>query len=279
MPVRIVTDSTSDLPPGLAAELGVTVVPLTVFFGDEAFLDGVEIDAPTFYERLRSSPVLPRTSQPSTEAFRAEYERLAEETDEIVSIHLSSKLSGTFNSASLAREEVSREIHIELIDSYNVSVGLGAIVIEAALAARSGASLADVAAAARWAMDRVHWVAFLDTLEYLHKGGRIGRARSLLGSILSIKPLLHCEDGEIAPFERVRTRARAIERLYEIATADLTVKRLFVVAAGNDADARDLMDRLRPVMPHTELLLAQLGPVVGVYAGPNALGVCITLHD
>src|SRR5690242_8073292 len=124
MPVRIVTDSTCDLPRALIEAYGITVVPLTVFFGDEALLDGVDIDARAFYERLRSSHALPRTSQPSVELFRTAYEELGTETDEIVSIHISSRLSGTLNAASVAREDVSHTLHIELIDSYNVSLGL-----------------------------------------------------------------------------------------------------------------------------------------------------------
>ncbi len=279
MPVRIVTDSTCDLPGQLVAECGITVVPLIVMFGDEALRDGIDIDGPTFYERLKASRELPRTSQPSVETFRATYEALAADANEIVSIHLSSKLSGTLNSASIARDQVSHELHIELVDSYNVSVGLGAIVLEAAAAASAGAKMAEVVEVTRRAMDRVYWVAFLDTLEYLHRGGRIGKARSLVGSILSIKPLLHCEDGEVAPFERVRTRTRAVERLFEIATEDRMVKRLIVAAAGNEEEAEAFMERLRPVMPHTEFLLGQLGPVVGVHAGPGALGVCMVRRD
>lgn len=279
MPVRIVTDSTCDLPRQLAEQYGITVVPLIVLFGDEALRDGVDIDGPTFYERLKVSRDLPRTSQPSVETFREAYEALAADTNEIVSIHVSSKLSGTLNSASIARDQVSHELHIELVDSYNVSVGLGAIVLEAAAAANAGASMAEVVEVTRKAMDRVYWVAFLDTLEYLQRGGRIGKARSLVGSILSIKPLLHCEDGEIAPFERVRTRTKAVERLFEIATQDGTIKRLIVAAAGNEDEAVAFMERLRPVLPHTEFLLGQLGPVVGVHAGPGALGVCMVRRD
>jgi DegV family protein with EDD domain len=279
MPVRIVTDSTCDLPRDLVEQAGITVVPLIVLFGDEALRDGVDIDAPTFYERLKASRDLPRTSQPSVETFRETYEALAKDTNEIVSIHVSSKLSGTLNSATIARDQVSHELHIELVDSYNVSVGLGAIVLEAAAAANAGATMAEVVEVTRRAMDRVYWAAFLDTLEYLHRGGRIGKARSLVGSILSIKPLLHCEDGEIAPFERVRTRAKAVERLFEIATQDRTVKRLIVAAAGNEEEAMAFTERLRPVMPHTEFILGQIGPVVGVHAGPGALGVCMVRRD
>ncbi len=272
MTVRIVTDSTCDLPRDLVTAYNIVVVPLTVFFGEEAFLDGVEITANEFYERLKSSPVVPRTSQPSVEQFREAYERLAEETDEIVSIHLSSRLSGTLNAASVAREEATGKAHIDLIDSYTVSVGLGLVVLEAAAAAAAGGKLEDVVAATRRAMDRVSLRVVVDTLEYLQKGGRIGRARSLLGSVLSIKPLLHVVDGEVAPFERVRTRTKAIERMAEIASEQARAKMMFVACSGNDAEAQRFADMIRPQLPHTDIGIAPLGPIVGVYTGPNALG-------
>lgn len=273
MTVRIVTDSTCDLPPELAAQHGITVVPLTVFFGEDAYLDGVEISADEFYERQQGSSVLPRTSQPSVELFQESYQQAAGEGGEIVSIHLSSKLSGTMNAAQVAREVLKHDIHIDLIDSYNVSLGLGLIVLEAARAAEAGASLPDVVATARRAMDRVSVHVLVDTLEYLQKGGRIGRARSLLGSVLSIKPILHVEDGEVAPFERVRTRGKALQRMYEIASGMPRAKEMFVAGGGGQEDAIAMMARLRPQMPHTELRLGTIGPIVGVYTGPNAIGV------
>jgi DegV family protein with EDD domain len=277
MTVRIVTDSTCDLPRDLVTAYGITVVPLTVFFGDEALLDGVDIEPEAFYERMRTSPVLPRTSQPSADLFRAAYQKLGDETDEIVSIHLSSKLSGTLNSASVAREEMS-DLHIDLIDSYNVSLGLGLIVLEAAAAAQSGARLEEVVATARRAMDRTSVTVVVDTLEYLQKGGRIGRARSLLGSVLSIKPMLHTESGEVAPFARVRTRAKAMDRLFEIATSR-RARRMFVASAGNDPESELFIERLRPALPHTDIGLAQLGPAVGVYLGPNAMGIAKLVRE
>ena len=273
MAVRIVTDSTCDLPRPLTEAHGITVVPLTVFFGEEALLDGVDLSADEFYERMTASPVLPRTSQPSAELFRSAYEELGANGDEIVSIHLSSKLSGTLNAASVAREEVSHAIHIDLVDSYNVSLGLGLVVLEAARVAQAGGTLEEVVATARKVMDRVSVHVSVDTLEYLQKGGRIGRARSFLGSILSIKPILHVEDGEVAPFERVRTRHKAVERIFELASAQGRAKELFVASGGNDAEARAMIERLRPVLPHTDLLLGTLGPAVGVYTGPGALGI------
>ncbi|GAB4324773.1 MAG: DegV family protein [Dehalococcoidia bacterium] len=274
MPVAIVTDSTCDLPPDLAGEFGVTVVPLTISFGEETYRDGVDITAAEFYERLATSKVMPRTSQPPANAFEAVYRRLAESADGIVSIHISSRLSGTLNSASVAREAVGHDVHVELIDSYNVGLGLGEIVLAAARVAREGGSFEDVVRAARGAIPRVHVVVALDTLEYLRRGGRIGRASAWAGSMLNIKPIVHVEGGEVAPLERVRTKRRAFERLVELATQDRNPERLYVASAGNDVDALALRDRVAPLLPHTELVMGRIGPAVGVYTGPGTFGFC-----
>lgn len=273
MTVRIVTDSTCDLPAEDIDRYGITVVPLIVFFGDEALLDRIDVTPADFYARMAAFKGLPRTSQPSVELFQDAYRSLAADGVDIVSIHISSRLSGTLNAASVAREVVKEEVHVDLIDSYNVSLGLGLIVLEAARAAAAGATLPEVVATARRAMDRVSVHVVVDTLEYLQKGGRIGRARSFLGSVLSIKPIIRVEDGEVAPFERVRTRAKAIERMFELASRMPRAKEMFVGCSGDDSDARALLERLRPHLPHTELRLGYLGPVVGVYTGPNALGI------
>jgi DegV family protein with EDD domain len=274
MAVRIVTDSTCDLPADVVESLGIRVVPLTVFFGDEAFRDGIDIDSDMFYERLRSFDGVPRTSQPSVEEFKAAYEETARETPEIVSIHISSKMSGTLNSAAIAREELADHLHIDLVDSYSVSLGLGAVVREAAEAAAASASRSEVVDVARHTADRVHVVAVVDTLEYLRRGGRIGRARSLLGALLSIKPILHVDGGEMAPFDRVRTRARAMDRLVELASAEPGIARLYVASGGDAATTDELCDRLTPRLPHTEILRGSIGPVVGVHAGPGVFGFC-----
>ena len=271
MTVRIVTDSTCDLPAEDIERYAITVVPLTVFFGEEALLDGIDVTPADFYARMVAFKGLPRTSQPSVELFQDAYRSLASGGVDIVSIHISSRLSGTLNAASVAREVVKEDVHVDLIDSYNVSLGLGLIVLEAARAAQAGASLPEVVAAARRAMDRVSVHVVVDTLEYLQKGGRIGRARSFLGSVLKVKPIIRVEDGEVAPFERVRTRAKAIERIFELASNMPRAREMFVGCGGDDSDARALIERLRPHLPHTELRLGYLGPVVGVYTGPNAL--------
>jgi DegV family protein with EDD domain len=272
MAVRIVTDSTCDLPPETVARLGITVVPLTILWDGEELLDGIDIDAPAFYDRLRKSATLPKTSQPSVDRFVAAY-RAIPESDEVVSIHISSRMSGTINSATAAREQLGGR-RIEIVDSEHVSLGLGAIVVIAAEAANAGATVDAVAAAARAAIQRVHVVALVDTLEFLRRGGRIGRARSLLGSILNIKPILHIQDGEMAPLDRVRTYNRAVERLVQAATEHHDLERLYVAAGGDDAAATALADRIRPLIPGVEVNVGRIGPVVGVHAGPGVLGVC-----
>ncbi|MCC7366586.1 MAG: DegV family protein [Dehalococcoidia bacterium] len=278
MAVRIVTDSTCDLPRDVVERYGITVVPLTLTFGDEEFLDWVDIDANAFYAKLVASHDVPRTSQPTVARFRDAYRAIGPEHD-IVSVHISSRLSGTLNSASIAREELAGEMRIDLIDSHTVSLGMGAVALEAAIVAQRGGTLEEVAAAARHTADRVRVVALVDTLEYLRRGGRIGRAQSMLGSLLSIKPLLHVDKGEVAPFDRVRTRSKAVQRLFEIATEDRTLKRVFLGCGGNDAEALEFMERLRPLMPHTEFILGQVGPAVGVHSGPNVLGVGLVGRD
>lgn len=277
MTVRIVTDSTCDLPRELVERYGIIVVPLTVIFGEEALLDGVDIDAEQFYRRLAASKVLPRTSQPSVEQFAAAYRQAFQAgADAVLSIHISSKLSGTLNAARIAAAEVAAEAgrQIELLDSKNVSLGLGAVVLAAAERAVTGADLASVLAVATATIDAVHVVCVVDTLEYLQRGGRIGRARSMLGTLLNVKPLIHVEDGEVAPFDRVRTRARALERLAEFVREHRGARRLFVACAGNDSEAEAFIERVRPDLPGTEIIRGHIGPIVGVYTGPNTLGVC-----
>lgn len=274
MSVAVVTDSTCDLPAELVREFGITVVPLTISFGDETFRDGVDISVNEFYQRLASSRVTPRTSQPPASAFEAVYRRLGAASDGIVSVHISSRLSGTLNSAAVARESAGHGQQIELVDSYSVGLGLGEIVLAAARVARNGGTFEAVVQAARNAIPRVHVVVALDTLEYLRRGGRIGRASAWAGSMLNIKPIVHVERGEVAPLERVRTRRRAFERLVELATQDRNPERLYVGGAGADEDVLALRERVAPLLPHTEIITGHIGPVVGVYTGPGAYGFC-----
>ena len=274
MAVQVVTDSTSDISPDEAEGLGVRIVPALVAFGDDVFRDRVDITPSEFYARLVTSREFPKTSQPSVEAFASVYREVAAEGHDIASIHVSSKLSGTLNSASIASETSELETRVELVDSYTAGVGLRAVVEAAAERARAGAPLEEVTAAARSVMARNRVVVTLDTLEFLQKGGRIGRASALVGSALRIKPLIHIDGGEVAPFDRVRTRSKAVRRLEEVALEDRTIETLFVIYSDNDASAAELVEHVTPHLPHTRIEVIQTGPTVGAYLGPNALGIC-----
>ena len=273
MTVKVITDSTADLPPALAEELGITVVPLNVHFGTEVYRDGVEITADEFYRRLVTESRLPTTSQPTPGDFLSAYDEMGQTTDEIISVHISAKLSGTMNSATQAREEYGGESRIEIIDSLQGSMGLGMLAIAAAEAARRGGSLDDVVTETRAAIPKVGFMGLVDTLEYLEKGGRIGKAQAFVGSLLRIKPLLTIRDGEAHPLERARTRAKGVDRMCELVQVEMPLKDLAVVYTTTPDEARALAQRLRSYLPQGEVILSQVGPVVGTYLGPGVLGV------
>jgi DegV family protein with EDD domain len=276
MSVKIVTDSTSDLPKGLARELGITVVPLNVHFNLDTFQDGVDMQADQFYQRLLTSPVLPKTSAPAPGVFKQCYQALARESGEIVSIHISSKLSGTCEAALAARKDIDAACRIEVIDSKSVTMGLGLLVIAAARAAQKGASLEEVVALVRDSIGKVFVAGAPDTLEFLQKGGRLGKAQAWLGSILNIKPIISLENGEVVPLERVRTHTKAMARMYELMEERLPAESIALLYSTDGQAAQQLADRLQSAFPRQQVYLAQFGPVLGTYLGPNSLGV-ITL--
>lgn len=273
MTVRVVTDSTSDISQAEAERLGITVVPLNIHFGTEQLRDGVDILPEQFFQRLVESKVLPKTSQPSAGAFLDVYQKLAQDTDQILTIHISGRLSGTGNSARAARDVLNSTATIEIVDSGTVSWPLGFAVRAAQEAALSGKSIEECAAAARSAIDRTKLIFLLDTLEYLQRGGRIGRARAWIGQMFNIKPILTIRDGEIAPLERVRSRMRAEERVFELATEDQHPEHLAVAHSSTTEEAERWAERLGGTRPGVPVDVHWLGPVVGVYAGPNVLGM------
>ena len=273
--VAIVTDSTADLPPELVEELGVTIVPLQVIFGDEAYREGVDITTEEFYERLVKSRQLPTTSAPSVGDFQEVYERLLEEVDSIVSIHIGAKLSGTVQAAHTARQSLAKPERIEIVDSQAVSVAIGFATMEAVEAARAGAKLAEVKAAAESAVQRTHVRFMLDTLEYVRRGGRIGRARAYMGTLLRVKPILSFREGEVYPEERVRTRARGLERIIQWAVRHQKVKRAVVAHATTLDEAESIRERLAMAFPSVKVYLIRFGPVLGTHGGPGTIGVGI----
>ena len=275
MSVRIVTDSTADLDPELAARHQISVVPLSVFFGDEELLDGVEIDSDQFFRRLQREPALPTTSQPSAGAFRDVYQRLKDEgATEILSIHVPEKLSGTLNSARQGAQEVEG-VRVELVDSGLTTLALGLGVITAAEAVAGGASLDAARDLAAGQFARTHTFFLLDTLEYLRRGGRIGRAQEMLGSLLRVKPLLSLQDGEVVPIGRVRTKTKAIEELLARAAALRPIEQLAAAHANAPDELQYAVERLQALAPAAPLITGQVGPVIGVHAGPGLLAFAV----
>jgi DegV family protein with EDD domain len=276
MVVRIVTDSTADLPPQVATSLGIAVVPLTVFFGDDAYLDGVDLDSAGFYTKLANSRDLPRTSQPAPAAFQEAYQRLLDEgADAILSIHLSSKLSGTYQSACTARDNLENpgNVPIEIIDSRSISVGMNYPIQQAALMAREDKSLAELKAFVEDTLDRTSILAVLDTLEFVRRGGRIGAASALLGNMLSFKPIISLKDGEVVPVERPRTRGKAYVRIAQLLAEAGDVEHVSI-AESNDEVGQQLSEALKEVYTQ-EVPLYHLGAVLGTHTGPGTAAISL----
>lgn len=276
--IAVVTDSTAYLPPDVRERLGIPVIPLNVLWGEEVLKDGVDIDPTTFYRRLQTAQVMPTTSQPSAGEFVEFFRRVAEEqgTDTIVGAYISSQLSGTIASAEAAKELLP-DLRIEVIDSRSTSMGLGFQVMAAAEAARAGASIEEVIAAAVRVRERLHILFMVDTLEFLHRGGRIGGGRRFLGTALQIKPILGL-DGVIEGVEQVRTKKKALARMLGILrerAGTSSVFRAAVVHANALEDAQALAEDVRAQLGPEELYLAEVSPVIGTHTGPGTLGICI----
>jgi DegV family protein with EDD domain len=271
-----VTDSLSDLTSSLIGNLDITLVPLTVLFGYEAYLDRVTISTDEFYHRLIHGDIWPTSTQPSPQDFVNTYAKLSEETNEILVINLSSKLSGTYQSAIAGKSLMNaKKCHIEVIDSQAVAMGLGLVVIAAAREAQKGANLDKLVEFTHKALTRSHFIVYFDTLKYLAKGGRIGKAQGLLGSILSIKPILNVKEGEMAPVTRVRSQAAGIDYLYNFITHFKNIEAIGIEHTTSPESADELAKRCSSVYPNIPILRATVSPVLGVYGGPNALAVTV----
>ncbi|TMC37631.1 MAG: DegV family protein [Chloroflexi bacterium] len=270
--VAIVTDSTADLPSQLVKARGITVVPLTLNFEGRSLLDGVEIRPSEFYRRLPNATTHPTTSQPSPGRFAETYAQLLHDHAEIVSIHISEKLSGTYASAVQGAEMTdAKRVHV--IDSELVSMSLGLLTLAATEVASRGGGAESVAARVTEMREHVQTYFSVATLEFLRRGGRIGRASALLGSVLQVKPVLCIRDGLVTPLERVRTFDRALNRIVELTREVDRGKGLCVIVGHADAEA-DAERVARELEPVAETLMIQpLGPVVGAHAGPGVVGV------
>ena len=274
MTVQIVTDSTADLPAEMAQELGIPIVPLSVVFGEESYKEGIEISHDVFYERLGRSKELPTTSSPSVGDFLDTYRDVLKETDEIVSVHVSSKLSATYSNATQAAAILADEgARIEVVDSRTVSLGMMFMCQAAVKAAAEGASVEEIRGIIDGMSPRISVYVVLDTLEYVRRGGRIGRARAFLGTMLRVKPILSFDGGEVHPEERVRTRSLALDRLFQMVTSNPSIKEAGVAYSINAEEAEALRRRLAEELEGVDVQMTRIGAVAGVHGGPGVLGV------
>ncbi len=278
MKIKIVTDSSADIPVQLREELGISVVPLYVRFGAETFKDGVTISNNEFYRRLVAGEVYPNTIQPSPADFQETYGKLSKDADAIISIHLSDKFSGTCNSAKQARDLLNSKCPIEVINSDSMTIGLGMLCIAAAKAARAGDDLKTIVKMVNEAVPEIHFMVLFDSLKYLAKGGRIGQAKRLLGTLLNIKPLLGMRDGIVVPISQVRSYSKGLEQLYVFMTNALkakgNVKELAIMYNTTQKEANALADRIAPLYSREKIIMGEIGPILGAHGGPNLIVIC-----
>lgn len=273
--VRVVTDSGADLSPELCAEYGIEVVPLTITFGTQEFKDGVDLGKDAFLERLKTSPDMPFTTQPSPADFAAVFERLRDEgVEQVISVHLSSKLSGTHQSAALGARQVEG-IEVRVIDSLSASLGIGLLAIEAAKSAASGQTMDEISRRLEVLRDRIGLFFRVDTLEYLAKNGRIGRAQALLGGMLSIKPVLTVNSGVVEALGKARGKRKALELVLDALKKHVGGNKFTgaIVHAGVPDEAAALKDELLEIAPGSDIGIHMLGPTIVTHAGPGTLGV------
>ncbi len=275
MTVKIVTDSIADLPPQVTQELGITVVSLHVRFGTQVYRDGINLTADQFYEMLTKSEVLPVTSVPSPGDFAETYNRLAEETDEILVITLTSKLSGTYEVALQSVGLMKKKCRIEVVDSQWAAMAQGFLAIKAAKAAKAGAGLDEVMEVVYRNMSRVGLLGAFDTLEYLKRGGRIGKAQAFLGSVLKVNPVIGLKDGEVFPVARERSRIKAIEQLYNFAMSYSNIEEMALEYATDRDEAEMLAERLDAKFPKERIYFTRATPVIGTHTGPSLLVISV----
>ncbi len=275
MTVKIVTDSVCDLPSEVAKELGITVVSLNVRFGTEVYRNGIDLTTEQFYDRLVYDKTLPVTSVPTPGSFAEAYDKLAEETDEILVITLTSKLSGTHEVALQSIGLMKRKCRVEVVDSQWAVMAQGFIVIATAKAAQAGASLDEVLDITHHNMKRVDMRAAFDTLEYLRRGGRIGAAQALLGSMLKVNPIITLKDGVVEPAGRTRSRVKAIDYLYNFVTSFSRIEEIAVEDAACPDDAELLVERLGSKFPKERIYRSKTTPVIGTHTGPGLILVSV----
>ena len=269
--IALVTDSTCDLPESVVKDKNITVIPLNVHFGEETFLDGIDLQSNEFFEKLSTSEIHPQTSQPSVGRFVETYNDLLKKHDSILSLHISSKLSATYNSALQAQKEIGNE-KIKVIDSMNGTLGLGAIVHHIADLNQKGESFENLVKEAEKIIPNAIFMGLVPTLEYLAKGGRIGKARAFMGSLLKIKPILSAVDGEIQSVGKARTLIKGMDFIVD-EMKNREISKLFIVHANHEERANLLKEKTKDLIDPKDIIIAEFGPVVGTHLGPGSFGV------
>jgi DegV family protein with EDD domain len=278
MTVKVITDSTADLPADLARSLGISIVPVYVNLRGRSYRDGVDITLDEIYQKMVENDTPMTTSQPSPAEFAAAFRRVLKETDEVISINLTSRLSGLYESAVRGKDMVAGKGKIEVVDSASLTMGLGLITLAAARIANSGATLFQVLEATKQAIAHLHVWGMFDTLKYALRSGRLGKAGNLLGSLLNVKPLLTVKEGTLHPLGLVRTRMKGIERLIENFTHCRDVAEVGIIHSTCPDEAQTLRARLSAVLDAKLIHVSRVGPALGLHAGPGTLGLAVREH-
>lgn len=271
MAIKVVTDSGSDLPLEVAKELGITVVPVYIYFGEKAYKDGVDIGSDELYKRLVEGPIYPTTTQPMPADFAKVYSDLSQDADAIVSIHLPTKVSGTYNAALQGVEIAKPKCEVHVVDGFSVSVGLGIIATAAARVARAGGKLAEVLEETRKAISQTQIRAVLDTLQYLLKGGRITKTKALVGALLKVKPILTMREGELVQAGMARSYAKGIEQLFEFVKSYPNLQEVAIAHSTVPEEAKVLKKRIASVIDEERIQMSRIGAGLGVHGGPGTL--------
>ncbi len=274
--VAIITDSTAFLPEQFLQEHQIHVIPMNMHWGEQNLLDNVDITPEQFYARLSTSKELPTTSQPSAGRFVELYQEVAQTAESVVCLLLSSDLSGTVASAVAARDLVADEIPVEIVDTRSASLGESLIVSGIARAVARGHGCAEAAELARALSPQVRVLFVVDTLDYLHKGGRIGGGKRFIGSVLNVKPILHLQDGKVEAHSSVRTKRKAVDAIVQVMREEMSGASALHVSVAHAAaleEGQALAQRIREEFNPVELLFSELSPVIGTHTGPGALGI------
>jgi DegV family protein with EDD domain len=271
MGVKIVTDSGSDISKEVAQALDITVVPLYVQFGQKTYRDGVDITPDEFFTMLEGGSIVPTTSAASPGDFASTYNRLCRDGDNVVSIHLSSRVSATYEAARKGRDMLEDKCRIEVVDSRYVSVGLSLVTIAAARAAQAGQNMQEIVETCSRIIPAIKLMGLLDTLKYVARGGRLGKVGPILSSVLPIKPLLTMKDGVLSPVGVVRTRSKGIERLYDMVKSAVNIKDITIAHSSMETEIKSVVERLKTLAPGITPMISKLGPALGAHGGPGSI--------